>query len=81
MTRLQALQGTLEECVQEDRVAELQAAVLRFIADQLAALVESSGGAMEPDVRQALVQLMQTATERMQVSTAFATSVSLVAAK
>ena len=69
VTRIQALQGMLEEAVQDDKAARLQTAVLRFIADQLAALVESSTGALDPDIRQGLVQLMQTATDRMQVST------------
>lgn len=76
-TRIQALQGMLEECVQDDKAVALQTAVLRFIADHLAALVESSEGAMESNIRQALVQLMQTATDRLQVTTTFTSRLAL----
>jgi hypothetical protein len=67
----------LEECVQEDKAVALQTAVLRFIADHLAALVQSGEGAMESNIRQALVQLMQTATDRLQVTTTFTSRLAL----
>lgn len=67
-TRAQAFQGMLEECVQEDKSADLQAATLRFIADQVATLTENSVNALDTPLRQALTHLMQSATSKLQVS-------------
>lgn len=62
-----ALQGVLEEFVQAEKAPELQADALTFIADQVAALVESSEGGLADPVRQSLTQLMQSATHKLQV--------------
>lgn len=67
-TRAQAFQGVLEECVQEAKSADLQAAALRFIADQVATLMGSSSDALDAPVQQALTSLMQSATNKLQVS-------------
>ena len=67
-TRAQAFQGVLEECVQEAKSTDLQAAALRFLADQIATLTESGANALDTPIRQALTHLMQSAIDKLQVS-------------
>ncbi len=70
-TRLEVFWRILEAALGSGEAAHLEAAALAFVADQLAALVQSGAAAAataDEGVQQGLKQLMLGVTTRLQVS-------------